>query len=46
MSDEIRKDEDPEVEAHRRAENEEPSDEAETDDEVEAHIRKATPRHI
>ncbi|HLY85861.1 MAG TPA: hypothetical protein VKO84_05055 [Gaiellaceae bacterium] len=47
MSDEQRKDEEAEVEAHRRhLANQEPSDEAETDDEVEAHIRKATPRHI
>jgi hypothetical protein len=47
MSDEQRKDEEIEVEAHRRsAENQEPSDEIESDDEVEAHIRKATPRHI
>jgi hypothetical protein len=47
MSDELnelRKDEEPEVEAHRRAENQEPSDEAETDDEVEAHVRKNLPR--
>jgi hypothetical protein len=47
MSDEQRKDEEAEVEAHRRsAANEEPSDEMDSDDEVEAHIRKATPRHI
>lgn len=47
MSDEQRKDEEAEVEAHRRhLENQEPSDELEADDEVEAHIRKANPRHI
>jgi hypothetical protein len=47
MSDEIRNDEDPEVEAHRRhLESDEPSEETESDDEVEAHIRKSTPRHI
>jgi hypothetical protein len=51
MSDEQRKDEEPEVEAHRRyAANEEPSNEgegeAETDDEVEAHVRKSLPRKI
>jgi hypothetical protein len=42
MSDEQRKDEESEVEVHRRktAANDEPSDEAETDDEVEAHRRK------
>lgn len=45
MSDEQRKDEEAEVEAHRRASaNTEPSDEADSDDEVEAHIRKAMPR--
>jgi hypothetical protein len=45
MSDEQRKDEDTEVEAHnRRAVNEEPGDEAETEDEVEAHVRKAQPK--
>ena len=49
MSDEQRKEEETEVEAHRRhLANEEPKDEdeAETEDEVEAHVRKATPRHI
>jgi hypothetical protein len=47
MSDEQRKDEEAEVEAHRRsAANEEPSEEAETDDEVEAHVRKSLPRKI
>jgi hypothetical protein len=38
MSDEQRKDEETEVEGHRkRAANDEPRDEAEADDEVEAH---------
>jgi len=47
MSDEQRKEEETEVEAHRRhLANEEPKDEAETEDEVEAHVRKASPRHI
>jgi hypothetical protein len=48
MSDEQRKDEEPEVEAHspRHAVNDEPSDENETEDEVEAHVRKSQPRHI
>ena len=47
MSDEQRKEDETEVEAHsRHAVTEEPSDEAETEDEVEAHVRKATPRHI
>ena len=47
MSDEIRKDEDTEVEGHtRHPANIEPADEADSDDEVEAHVRKATPRHI
>ena len=48
MSDEQRKDEEPEVEAHspRKAANDEPSDETENDDEVEAHVRKSQPRHI
>jgi len=48
MSEEQRKDEETEVEAHRRAANDEPSNEAEaeTEDEVEAHVRKASPRHI
>jgi len=45
MSDEQRKDEDTEVESHvHRAVNEEPGDEAETDDEVEAHVKKAQPK--
>jgi hypothetical protein len=44
MSDEQRKDEETEVEAHtRRGVNDEPT-ENETDDEVEAHVRKAMPR--
>jgi len=47
MSDEQRKEEETEVEAHRRhLANEEPKDEDEAEDEVEAHVRKATPRHI
>jgi len=45
MSDELRKDEDTEVEAHtRRGVQDEPAED-ETDDEVEAHMpRKAMPR--
>jgi hypothetical protein len=45
MSDELRKDEDTEVEAHTRLHvNEEPAED-ETEDEVEAHMpRKALPR--
>ncbi len=47
MSDEQRKDEETEVEGHgRKLENIEPTDENETDDEVEAHVRKAMPRKI
>jgi len=47
MSDEQRKDEEPEVEGHaRHAANDEPSDETETEDEVEAHVRKTQPRHV
>jgi hypothetical protein len=53
MSDLLRKDEEPEVEAHmpRHAANDEPRAEGEEDDEVEAHVRKAnlrldSPRHI
>jgi len=44
MSDLQRKDEESEVEAHRRktAANDEPSDEAEGDDEVEAHRMRKT----
>ena len=47
MSDEQRKDEESEVEAHRRrfSGTDEPSDEAESEDEVEAHrMRKDTLR--
>ena len=46
MSDEQRKEEEAEVEAHRRKKdaNSEPSDENE-DDEVEAHVRKSNVRH-
>jgi hypothetical protein len=44
MSDEQHKDEEIEVEAHtRRGVNDEPVED-ETEDEVEAHIRKAMPR--
>jgi hypothetical protein len=48
MSDEQRKDEDTEVEAHmpRHAASEEPRAEGDEDDEVEAHVRKSSPRHI
>ena len=52
MSDEQRKGEEPEVEAHRRhAVNIEPAAEEEDENEVEAHVRKAnvrmdSPRHI
>ena len=47
MSDEQRKDEETEVEGHvRHAANDEPSDETETEDEVEAHVRKSQPRNI
>ena len=51
MSDEVRKDEEPEVEGHvRHSANIEPEAEGE-DDEVEAHVRKSnvrmdSPRHI
>ena len=46
MSDELRKDEEAEVEAHRRhLENDEPAAEGDEDNEVEGHIRKASPRH-
>jgi hypothetical protein len=39
--------EEPEVEGHVRSGhlNEEPRDEAETDDDVEAHVRKSNVRH-
>ena len=44
MSDEQRKDEETEVEGHaKHAENIEPTEE--TEDEVEAHVRKSQPRH-
>ena len=53
MSDEQRKDDEAEVEAHlprhaspRHAASIEPNDEGNSDDEVEAHVRKSTPRHI
>jgi hypothetical protein len=53
MSDEQRKDEETEVEAHsprhaspRHAANIEPPKEGEDSDEVEAHVRKSQPRHI
>jgi len=52
MSDEQRKGEEPEVEAHsRHAVNIEPAAEEEDENEVEAHVRKAnvrmdSPRHI
>jgi hypothetical protein len=51
MSDEQRKDEEIEVEGHaKHAENDEPAQD-ETEDEVEAHVRRAnvrmdSPRHI
>jgi hypothetical protein len=47
MSDEQRKEEEAEVEAHRRKHmaNDEPSDEGESDDEVEAHrFKKSRPK--
>jgi len=47
LNKELLKNEDPEVEGHLLLNaNDEPSDEAETEDEVEAHVRKASPRHI
>jgi hypothetical protein len=53
MSDELRKDEETEVEGHvRRLENDEPAAEGEDDDDdIEAHVRHAnvrmdSPRHI
>ena len=52
MSDELRKDEEAEVDAHRRhLENEEPAAEGDDENEVEAHVRRAnvrldSPRHI
>jgi hypothetical protein len=47
MSDEQRKDEDVEVEGHVRSGKmtDEPRDEAEKDDEVEAHVRHGNVRH-
>ena len=49
MSDEPRKDEETEVEGHllspKHAANQEPTED-ETEDEVEAHVRKAQPKHI
>ncbi len=45
MSDEQRKDEETEVEGHgRKLENIEPTDEDETENEVEAHVRRANVR--
>jgi len=49
MSDEQRKDEEAEVEGHVRrggGHGNEPSLAANDDDEVEAHVRKSSPRHI
>ncbi len=47
MSDEQRKDVETEVEGHvRKGIASEPIAEGEDDDEVEAHVKKATPRHI
>ena len=47
MSDEQRKDEEVEVEGHVRSNGmtDEPRDEAETDDDVEGHVRHANVRH-
>jgi hypothetical protein len=47
MSDEQRKDDETEVEAHspKHAMNDEPAED-ENEDEVEAHVRKSQPRHI
>jgi hypothetical protein len=47
MSDEQRKDEEAEVEAHTRSGHmtEEPKDEGETENDVEAHVRHANVRH-
>ena len=44
MSDEQRKDQDAEVEAHKFPANSEPGDEAEAEDEVEAHMKMASPK--
>jgi len=48
MSDEQRKDEEPEVEGHvRKGVTDEPTESKDEDkDEVEAHVRKSSPRHI
>jgi hypothetical protein len=47
MSDEQRKDEETEVEGHvKHPVNDEPIAEGETEDEVEAHVRKSQPKHI
>ena len=47
MSDEQRKDEEGEVEGHVRSGHmtDEPREEGEKDDEVEAHVRKSNVRH-
>jgi hypothetical protein len=47
MSDEQRKDDEGEVEGHVRSSHmtDEPREEAETDDDVEAHVRKSNVRH-
>jgi hypothetical protein len=45
MSDEQRKDEEAEVEAHNKHYgHDEPTEETETEDEVEAHVRHSSPR--
>jgi hypothetical protein len=51
MSDELLnkdllKNEELDVEAHRRAASDEPKTEDKDEDEVEAHVRKSSPRHI
>jgi hypothetical protein len=46
LNNELLKNEELDVEAHRRAAKDEPAAETEDDEEVEAHIRKASPRHI
>jgi hypothetical protein len=46
MSEEQRKDEEAEVEGHtRHPMTDEPREEGETDDDVEAHVRKGNVRH-
>ena len=46
MSDEQRKDEETEVEAHvKKSAHAEPTEEFESDDEVEAHVRKSQVRY-